>query len=96
MPNGGKVTITFDVRNTTRRAQAVMLDMRVHFIKANGKASPKVFKLKTASLAGGEADTFRKTISLANLTTRKHYNGRHMVDVLVNGRITPLGSFVVT
>ena len=96
VPNGGKVTVTFDARSTSRRAQRVMLDLRIHFIKANGKSSPKVFKLRTASLAAGEAVTSRKTISLANLTTRKHYPGRHLVDVLINGRITPLGSFSVT
>ena len=94
--NGGKVTVTFDARNTSRRAQRVILDLRIHFIKANGKSSPKVFKLKSVNLPAGKTDTFRKTISLANLTTRKHYRGKHMVDVLINGRIVPLGSFVVT
>ncbi len=27
------------------------------------------------------------------MTTRKHYPGRHRVDILLNGRAKPLGTF---
>lgn len=92
---GGKVTLVFDVRSTSRQTQRVLLDLRVHFIKSNGTASPKVFRMKAVNLRAGEKDTFKKTVSLADLTTRKHHVGRHVVDVLVNGRIMPLGSFTL-
>ncbi len=95
VPKGGKVTIMFGIRSTSRSAQRIIADMRVHFIKANGTTSPKVFKLKSVELAGGSRDTFRKTVTLADLTTRKHCPGRHTVDALVNGKVLPLGSFVL-
>ncbi len=88
---GGKVTITFGIRSTSRSAQRVIVDMRVHFIKASGNSSPKVFKLKSMELSAGGRDTFRKTVTLADLTTRKHYPGTHVVDALVNGKILQLG-----
>ncbi len=90
---GGAVAIAFDVANRSRKAQHVLVDFRVHFVKANGKASLKVFKLKTVELPPGEAVSLGKTVSLAEMTTRKHYPGTHRVDVLLNGRSEPLGSF---
>lgn len=51
---GDTLTITFDLTNTGARRQALLVDFRIHFVKANGKASPKVFKLKTVELAPGK------------------------------------------
>ena len=65
-------------------------------MKANGTTSPKVFKLKAVDLASCGAALFRKTLSLAQLTTRRHYPGTHRVEVLVNGRAYPLGVFHLT
>jgi 3-methyladenine DNA glycosylase AlkC len=96
VPKGGKVTIEFNVRSTGLSVQAVLVDLRVHFVKRNGRTSPKVFKLKAVNLRPGEVASVRKSVSLADLTTRRHYPGRHSVEVLVNGRTEPLGAFVVT
>lgn len=92
---GGKVTVTLGLRSTSRSVQRVIVDMRVHFIKSNGRNSPKVFKLKSVDLAGGGREAFRKTVTVTDLTTRKHYPGRHVVEALVNGKILPLGSFTL-
>ena len=90
---GGSFSVQFDLVNQDSLPKNYMIDFRVHYIKANGKASPKVFKLKTAELQPGERMTFQKTVSLKELTTRKHYPGVHEVDVIVNGRVEPLGAF---
>ena len=90
---GGKVRIDFVVSNATRHEQKALVDLRVHFVKANGKASPKVFKLKTLLLAAGESVKLGKSVSLVEMTTRKHYPGSHRVDVVINGAAQPLGVF---
>lgn len=92
----GKVRITFDLTSTSPRKQRVLADLRVHYVKANGKTAPKVFKLKAAGLVSGTSLQIGKNLSLADLTTRRHYPGRHCVDVLLNGRPVPLGSFMLT
>lgn len=92
---GGKVVVAFTVRGMGRRTQRVLVDLRVHFVKASGKTSPKVFKVKATELDGGATVTCRKTVSLADLTTRQHYPGKHLVDALVNGRVVPIGAFTV-
>jgi 3-methyladenine DNA glycosylase AlkC len=92
---GGAVSISFSVRNTSAASARVLVDFRVFFVKAGGKPRPKVFKLKTLSLAPGETATLGKTLSLKQMTTRQHHPGRHAVEVLLNGRAAPLGAFEV-
>jgi 3-methyladenine DNA glycosylase AlkC len=90
---GGSVRIGFEVVNKGSRRQRVLVDFRVHFVKANEKTSPKIFKLKTVELAPKETILLGKTISLTEMTTRKHYPGTHRVDVVLNGTAEPLGWF---
>ncbi len=90
---GGSVNVAFEITNAASRHQRVLVDLRVHFVKANGSASPKVFKLSTLDLAPGETAALKKTITLENLTTRKHYPGTHRVEVVINGRTHPLARF---
>ena len=90
---GEAVIITFDVTNKSAQRQRVLADLRVHFVKANGKASPKVFKLKALELDPGEAVRFQKKVSMAALSTRKHFPGSHCVEALLNGAAKLLGRF---
>ena len=87
---GGKVAIEVVLRNPDREQQSVLVDLRVHFVKANGSAGPKVFKGCSLDLAPGGQGRVRKSVSLAQHSTRRHYPGRHRVEALVNG--TALGS----
>jgi 3-methyladenine DNA glycosylase AlkC len=91
----GKVAIAFAIRSTAEEEQRIVADLRVHYVKANGSTSPKVFKLKAADLAPGDVLACRKQLSLRDLTTRRHYAGEHVVEVLLNGRAMALGSFTL-
>jgi 3-methyladenine DNA glycosylase AlkC len=93
---GGAVMVAFELRATGARRQRLLVDLRVHFVKARGTTAPKVFKLKTVDLVPGATASFRKTVSLADLTTRQHHADRHVVEIVVNGRILPLGAFQLT
>jgi hypothetical protein len=90
---GGSVSIAFDVVNQQSKPQRLMVDFQVHYVKANGKASAKVFKLREVQLAPLQSLRLAKTVSLREMTTRKHYPGKHRVDVVINGHIMPLGEF---
>lgn len=92
---GGKTRVTFTIRATARQPQSLAVDLVVHFIKARGQASPKVFKLAAVSLNPREEATFAKNVSLAIHTTRKPNPGRHAVDALINGQRFELGAFAV-
>jgi hypothetical protein len=90
---GDTLRIAFTVHNPAPQSQDVLVDLQVHYIKANGAASPKVFKVKTVELGAGQTVHLRKTVSLADMSTRRHHPGEHRVDVLVNGQAMPLGRF---
>lgn len=93
---GGRVHIEVDVRNPDADPTSVVVDLRVHFVKANGSLRPKVFKGATLELDPGANGRVRKTVSLAQHTTRTHYPGRHHVEALVNGAPMGRAAFVVT
>lgn len=92
---GEAVAIGFTLRSMARRAQELLVDLRVHFVKARGATSPKVFKLTRLTLPpGGEAE-LGKRVSLAVHTTRRPQPGTHRVEVLINGVARPLATFEV-
>jgi 3-methyladenine DNA glycosylase AlkC len=93
---GGAVTIAFELTNTQTRAQNLLVDLAVHYVKANDQARAKVFKLKTLELAPGQTARFAKKLALAQMTTRTHYPGLHKVEVVLNGRPLVLGTFELT
>jgi 3-methyladenine DNA glycosylase AlkC len=92
---GGSVVLSAELTNRSARPLRVLVDCRVHFVKANGRTSPKVFKVRSLELGAGASERVRKTISLAELTTRKHYPGEHRVELLLNGRTVPIGAFLL-
>jgi 3-methyladenine DNA glycosylase AlkC len=91
---GGRVVATFVLRSRSPRAQSLLVDLAVHFVKARGTGA-KVFKLGRVELPARGTASFRAAISLAIHTTRKPRPGRHAVDVLVNGKALRAGAFVV-
>lgn len=93
---GAVVAIAFDVVGTAGRSQRLLIDFKIYFRKSTGKATPKVFKLKTLTLAPRGRVRLGKTVSLREMTTRRHYPGTHRVEILVNGRAYPAGAFTVT
>jgi len=92
---GGRVSIGFALRSRSRAVQDLLVDLAVHFVKAHGRTSPKVFKLKRITLPARGRIPFATSISIAVHTTRTPQPGRHAVDIVVNGKATPIGAFQV-
>jgi 3-methyladenine DNA glycosylase AlkC len=93
---GGRVSIGFVLRNRSTAPQHVLVDLAVHFVKANGRTAPKVFKLTRTVLPPKGRVPLETAISLAVHTTRTPRPGRHAVDVIVNGQARRVGLFDVT
>lgn len=92
---GESVAFTVVLANEGSTPQQLLVDLRVYFVKANGRPSPKVFVLKELEIGRGGSARLTKTISLAQHTTRTHYPGQHRVEVVVNGRTSGVGVFDV-
>lgn len=84
-----------DKASTGKRKQALLVDFVVHYVKANGETRPKVFKLTQTQLEPGEQLQVSRKLSLAPMTTRRHYSGEHRVELLINGQAFALGSFML-
>ena len=92
---GGRVVFSFSVRSRSRRPQDVLVDVALHFVKARGGTSAKVFKIKRVALAPGERVALQKRFSFAVHTTRVPHAGKHALDVIVNGKPIRAGAFQV-
>ena len=92
---GGRVAMTFVLRSTSAKAQDLLIDVAVHFVKERG-TSRKVFKLQRVTLPPRGRVELATRFSLAVHTTRVPRPGKHAVEILVNGAVFPAGSFVVT
>ncbi len=93
---GEKVRVSVTLSNPSTKPAGALVDLVVHFVKADGSTSPKVFKGKELQLAPGDEAEFAKSISVAQHSTRKHYPGEHVVEVQLNGAVVPGASFTLT
>jgi len=83
---GGDVQFSFDIQSIGDNEQQLMVDYVAYFLKANGKHSPKVFKLKQITLQPGEQVTIKRKHGLKPISTRKYYQGPQFFQPQVNGQ----------
>lgn len=87
--------IRMDARlvSTADEPQRLVVDYAVHYVKKGGSPSRKVFKLKTVELAPGAACDLTVGQTIRDFTTRRHYAGRHLVELMVNGEVLAESGF---
>lgn len=90
---GEASNFSFRLTSAAREEQALLVDYAVHFVKARGETRPKVFKLKKLRLRPGERAELSGKVSLQSMTTRRHYPGTHLIELIVNGVSMSLGAF---
>ncbi|WP_309108679.1 DNA alkylation repair protein [Arthrobacter sp.] len=79
------LAFAFEISNTGAEPARLAVDYVVHYRKANGSRSPKVFKLATVTLVPGETKSFSKRHAFRQMTTRVHHPGKHSLELQVNG-----------
>ncbi|MCJ7716774.1 MAG: DNA alkylation repair protein [Anaerolineales bacterium] len=84
---GDKVHFSFEILSTGKEEQRLMIDYIVHFMRANGKQNPKVFKLSQKSIQPGERIQITKKHSFQPISTRKYYPGKQTFQPQVNGQV---------
>ena len=84
---GQTITIHLTLQSETDIAQALLIDYAIHFVKANGSSSPKVFKWTQKKVNGRQSLSLSKKHTIRPITTRRYYSGEHKVAVQVNGRV---------
>jgi 3-methyladenine DNA glycosylase AlkC len=82
---GEALNFKVTLRSTVNYAQKLVVDYKMHFLKANGATSEKVFKLKTFILPAKATLTLTKTHSIKRITTRQYYAGDQALEIQING-----------
>lgn len=93
---GEAITLSFVVKSTVAHEQRLVIDYAIDYVKANGGVSRKVFKLKTVELAGFGSVVVGRRQVIKDFTTRKHYKGRHLVYIIINGERVANTEFEIT
>jgi 3-methyladenine DNA glycosylase AlkC len=83
---GDHLGISTRITSTSSEKQYIVIDYAVHYMKSNGKSAPKVFKWKNLHLKPGQCVILEKSQPFKKITTRRHYAGRHMIEIRVNGK----------
>jgi len=83
---GGSLEFEVQITSLSDVPQSLMIDYVVHHLKANGRTSPKVFKLKIAEIKPGARMVLKKKHPIKPITTRVYYEGLHRVELQINGK----------
>lgn len=84
---GQPLCFSFEIQSTGKKPQKLVVDYILHFRKAKGQTTPKVFKLKTCVLPNGEKLSFSRKHPVKKITTRVYYPGAQSLSIQVNGQI---------
>jgi 3-methyladenine DNA glycosylase AlkC len=82
---GDELSFLFAVKSKSTHAQNLVIDYIIHHVKANGRLTPKVFKLAKKKLEAGKTLHISKKHSFRRISTRKYYAGTHCLEIQVNG-----------
>lgn len=77
--------VHFEFTLQTVHSERLRLEYWVHFVKASGGVSKKVFQIAERDFAAATKQAFKKKHRFQDFTTRKHYAGSHRIAIAVNG-----------
>lgn len=90
---GEGLQFEFDIISEKNTSQKLVIDFAVHYVKKSGELSRKVFKLKELQLSPRQTVYVVKKHRFENFSTRQHYPGKHLIEIMVNGRSVQSRSF---
>jgi len=82
---GTAAVISAALNSPAKSHQKLAIDYKLHYVKANGGQSPKVFKGTEKIIAPGAVLRLSTRLSFADRTTRTHHPGRHALELVING-----------
>lgn len=77
---------SFSAINQEKKKSRLRIEYAITFITATGKESRKVFKVAEKVFAAGEKINFSRQQRFTDFTTRKHFPGKHNLEIVINGK----------
>ena len=81
----GALEFAASIHSDSDQDQLLAIDYVLHFRKANGRTTPKVFKLKSVTLPAGGAISLERRHPIRPITTRAYYPGLQGLSLQING-----------
>lgn len=82
---GAALAFSLMLKSVSATPQKLVVDYVIHFRKANGTLSQKVFKGSVLTLLPQESRLFHRRHLFQEVTTRAHYFGLHRLGFRING-----------
>ncbi|GAA4467258.1 DNA alkylation repair protein [Nemorincola caseinilytica] len=92
---GDHLHFSFSLVNEGTATVPLRVEYAITYAKANNKQGRKVFKITENTYVPGAVVSFSRKQSFADMTTRKHYAGKHTIEILVNGKRKASAELVV-
>jgi len=83
---GEALTLGTELVIKGKKALPLVIDYVMHYVRAGGSISSKVFKWTEASAEPGKPLVLTKRQTIRDFTTRKHHAGLHRIELQINGR----------
>jgi hypothetical protein len=90
---GETLEFSFQIHNEEHRSVVAVVDYAIQFVKSSGARTPKVFKLKTVELSPGQQMSMSRRFPLREITTRRYYSGKHLLEIQCNGTVSATAEF---
>ncbi len=91
---GNDLIYSFQLFSSTKNESKIRLEYGMDFMKSNGKQSRKIFQITENTFKPGK-HSFLRRHSFKDLSTRKHYEGKHCITIIANGDEKASASFMV-
>jgi len=92
---GGELVFSFSLISDRPMLGMLRVEYAIDYMKSNGSPSRKIFKVSEGDVRSKSKDVQRKQ-SFREMSTRKHYPGKHSLAVIVNGAEVKKIPFMVT
>lgn len=92
---GDEFTFETTIRLLDKTTHQIRVEYVIYFIKSNGKQTPKIFQIGTYTVNPEQLLSLKRKHKFADLTTRKHYPGEHIIAVVVNGKELARKTFIL-
>lgn len=92
---GNVLYFSFTVINKGTSPFKTRLEYVINFITSTGKRSRKIFFIRELNISPGASHSYTRKQRFKDLTTRKHYPGKHTISLVINGKEMELKHFYV-
>lgn len=90
---GENLNFSFTIESS-KSLRNLRIEYAIDYLKSNGKHSRKMFMIFQGEIKS-KKKSYKKRQSFKDMTTRKHYKGKHFISIVINGEKFTKKEFIV-